>query len=73
MAVGTDPADPALDDIRARARELIGAFTGGDPGLSDSLRRMWNSEDPAELSRGTIDKDVFGYWQRVFAAEGGVG
>lgn len=65
MAAGTDPADPALDPIRGRARELIGAFTGGDPGIADSLRQMWSSEDPATLSQGTIDPELFAYWQRV--------
>jgi DNA-binding transcriptional MerR regulator len=73
LAAGTDPADPALEPIRARGRELIGAFAGGDPGISQSLGRMWRSEDPEQLSRGTVDREVFAYWQQVCAADGGMG
>ena len=72
MAASTDPADPALAPLHARGRELTGAFTGGDPGIARSLGAMWRSEDPEELSRGTIDRDVFAYWREVCAARGGL-
>lgn len=68
MRAGTDPADPALDPIRARARELLAAFTGGDPGIAASMRRMWDSEDPTEVSRGAVDRELFAYSRRVFGA-----
>lgn len=71
MAAGTDPTDPALDGLRDRGRELIGAFTGGDPGIAGSLREMWRGEDPEQLSRGSIDREVFAYWQAVCGAGGG--
>lgn len=73
LAAGTDPADPALDGVRARARELIAEFTGGDPAVAGSLRRMWDSEDPAELSQGAIDPEVLAYSRRVFGARPGAG
>ena len=68
MEKGTDPADPTLDPIRARARELLAAFTGGDPGIAESMRRMWDAEDPAELSRGMVDRELFAYSRRAFGA-----
>ena len=34
-AAGTDPAEPAMQAIASRWRELIEQFTGGDPGIRD--------------------------------------
>ena len=44
---GTDPGDPRVQAIVARWDELIEAFTGGDPGIRASLRRMYEQEGPA--------------------------
>jgi DNA-binding transcriptional MerR regulator len=49
---GTDPADPAVQELARRAGELIRMFTGGDPEIEESLQRMYKTEGPARVSRG---------------------
>jgi MerR family transcriptional regulator, thiopeptide resistance regulator len=49
---GVDPGDPEPQALGRRADELIGMFTGGDPGIAASLQRMYEQEDPQKLSRG---------------------
>lgn len=62
---GTDPADAKLAPVRERARGLVGAFTGGDAGISLSLRDMWANQDPETLSRGMVDRELWDYYLRV--------
>jgi MerR family transcriptional regulator, thiopeptide resistance regulator len=70
MRAGTDPADPWLDELRARAANLVDAFTGGDPALSTSLNRMWSAEDPQVVSRGATDRELWDYYTRMREAGG---
>ena len=49
---GVDPAAPEAQAVGDRAAELIQMFTGGDRGITDSLRRMYEQEDPQKLTRG---------------------
>ena len=65
---GTDPADPRLRPIAERARELVAMFTGGDPEIAASLRKMWSEQDPEQLSRGMVDADLQAYLGEVQAA-----
>ena len=65
---GTDPADPKLRPIGERARELLDMFTGGDPGIQASLKRMYETEGPEKASRGMADPEVFEYLAKVRAA-----
>ena len=44
MERGTDPADPRVQALAARWKALIEEFTGGDPGIAQSLGRMWKEE-----------------------------
>ena len=68
MDKGTDPADPRLRPIGDRSRELMVMFTGGDPGIEASLKRMYETEGPAKASRGMADPAVFEYLAQVRAA-----
>jgi hypothetical protein len=68
MAKGTDPADPRLRPIGERSRELLDTFTGGDPGIQASLKRMYETEGPEKASRGMADPAVFEYLAQVRAA-----
>ena len=68
MDKGTDPADPRLRPVGVRAHELLEMFTGGDPGIQDSLKRMWENEAPEKVSRGMADAAVVEYLARVRAA-----
>ena len=44
MALGTDPADPRVQALARRWQGLIEEFTGGNPGISASLKKMYDSE-----------------------------
>ena len=68
MDAGTDPADPKLKPIGERSRELITMFTGGDPGIESSLKRMYETEGPEKASRGMADPEVFEYLAKIRAA-----
>lgn len=41
---GTDPADPRVQALAQRCMELVREFTGGDPGITQSVNRMWQEE-----------------------------
>jgi len=58
---GTDPADPKLDPLAARWQALIQAFTGGDPGITASLKRMYQEEGPEKASRGAVNPELMEY------------
>jgi DNA-binding transcriptional MerR regulator len=68
MDSGTDPADPKLQPIGERSKELLDMFTGGDPGIQASLKRMYDTEGPEKASRGMADPAVFEYLAQVRAA-----
>ena len=58
---GTDPADPAVQELSARAGELVRMFTGGDPGIEASLQRMYETEGSARVSRGMASPEDHEY------------
>jgi DNA-binding transcriptional MerR regulator len=45
MDTGTDPADPKAQELAKRWLALVTLATGGDPGIFNSLRRMYENED----------------------------
>jgi DNA-binding transcriptional MerR regulator len=65
LDAGTDPADPKLRPLAERGRELVAMFTGGDPGIMISLKRMWENEDPQKVSHGMVDAEVWAYYGKV--------
>ena len=65
MDAGTDPADPKLRPVAERGRELVAMFTGGDPGITSSLKSMWENEDPEKVSHGMVDAEVMAYYGKV--------
>ena len=68
MDAGTDPADPKLRPLAERGQELVAMFTGGDPGITSSLKQMWENEDPEKVSHGMVDAEVWAYYGEVQAA-----
>lgn len=68
MAKGTDPASDAVKALAQRSLELIQEFTGGDPGIEQSLNQMYQQEQPEVVSRGAIDAAVMEYLGRARAA-----
>ncbi len=65
---GDDPGSPAVRVLAQRWQALIEQFTGGDPGIRDSLQRMYESEGPEAASRGTLNAEVMAYAQRAIEA-----
>jgi DNA-binding transcriptional MerR regulator len=67
-AASIDPADPRLDPLVERWTGLIEQFTGGDPGIRESLQRMYENEGPERASRGAVDAATMEYAQRAIQA-----
>jgi MerR family transcriptional regulator, thiopeptide resistance regulator len=67
MAKGTDPTSEPVKALARRSLELIQAFTGGDPGIEQSLNRMYQQESPEVASRGAVDTAVMEYLARARA------
>ena len=69
---GTDPTDPEVRALAERWRDLtertIAGFSGGDPGITQSLGRMYEEEGPENASRGTFDADLLEYVTRAQSA-----
>ena len=62
---GTDPSDPAVQELSRRAGELIRQFTGGDPQIEASLKRMYETEGPERASRGMASPEDLEYLERA--------
>ncbi|HEY8505749.1 MAG TPA: MerR family transcriptional regulator, partial [Gemmataceae bacterium] len=75
MDAGTDPADPKVQALAKRWHELVEAFTGGDPGVRESLGRLWKEqgENLAAQHNMPYDPRLFEYVQKAQAAAGGRG
>jgi MerR family transcriptional regulator, thiopeptide resistance regulator len=69
-AAGTDPADPRMQAIAGRWRELIEQFTGGDPGIHASLGRMYRERGVEQASRGTVSGELMDYMGQALAVSG---
>ena len=69
-AAGTDPAEPGVQALAGRWRELIAAFTGGDAGLHDSLNRMYAEEGVERASRGAVSPELWEYARRALTPAG---
>lgn len=59
MEKGSDPLSEPVQELARRWRGLIEAFTGGNPGIRDSLNEMYNHEGPEKASGGAVDTAVF--------------
>ena len=68
LDAGTDPADPKLRPLAERGQELVAMFTGGDPGVTQALKQMWEKEDPEVASHGMVDAELWAYYGRIQAA-----
>jgi DNA-binding transcriptional MerR regulator len=70
MEKGTDPADPAVQVLALRWRELVAEFTGGDPGITASLTQMYREEGSEQASQGAFDRAVMEYIGRAMGQPG---
>ena len=64
MQRGTDPKDPKVQALAKRWMELVEMFTGGDPGITESLKNFYRGE-PAFGARQGLDGHLNEYVRRA--------
>ena len=69
-ARGTDPADPRVQALADRWQAQIALFTGGDPGITASLKRLYQEQGAEQASRGVMPAGLQEYVGRAMAARG---
>jgi DNA-binding transcriptional MerR regulator len=65
MHKGTDPADPKVQALEKRRQALVNVFTGGDPAVEQSLKRMWTEQGDKLCAQFGMDPKVMEYLGRV--------
>ena len=64
MERGTDPKDPRVQALAGRWNELILMFTGGDPGITESLKNLYRGEPQFAAQQG-LDGGVGEYVRKA--------
>ncbi|MGE3801589.1 MAG: MerR family transcriptional regulator [Candidatus Kapaibacterium sp.] len=59
MEKGSDPMSQPVLEIARKWNALVDEFTGGNPGVTASLKQMYNEEGPEKASRGMMDPAIF--------------
>lgn len=68
MDKGTDPADERVQALARRWMELVQEFTGGDPGITKSVGRVWQEETTVHgMDTGNM-RSLMGYVQQALQA-----
>jgi DNA-binding transcriptional MerR regulator len=67
MDAGADPASAPVQALARRWTELVREFTGGNPGIEQSLRTMYQQE-PGAASQHGLDPQLFAYVEKAIAA-----
>ena len=60
-AEGVEPTDPRAQEVAGRARALLEQFTGGDPEMYASLKRLYDTEGAEKASRGVVTPERAAY------------
>ena len=71
---GTDPTDPKILELARRWQALINEFTGGDPGIAQSLGRVWKEKGDDLVAQHQMENDpraLFDYIGQAMAASKG--
>ena len=67
MDKGTDPKAPEVQALARRWMEKVADFTGGDPGITASVSKMWNQESSIHgIDTGPV-REMMTYIQRALA------
>ena len=68
MDKGTDPASEVVQQLARRWEGLVNEFTGGDPGIFQSLKAMWETEPTIHgMDTGPV-REMRAYIDRALAA-----
>lgn len=68
MDAGTDPAEPRVQALAARWRALVEEFTGGDPGIRQSLESVYREEESVQGMDVAAMRPLMEYVGRAWAA-----
>lgn len=63
MERGTDPGAPEAQELARKAAGLVAEFTGGDPGIAQSLGNMYREEGPEKVMEGHGMQMAPGVWE----------
>jgi len=67
---GTDPSSPRMQELATHWQNNLKAFTGGDPGIMNSLKTMYDNEGIEKASKGNINAEVMEFMGRALAVSG---
>ena len=67
MDKGTDPASETMQRLSKRWMELVQEFTGGDPGIAQSVKNLYRNEPSAQQRTG-LDPGIMTYVNQAVAA-----
>jgi len=73
MDRGSDPKSEPAQRLARRWRELIDAFTGGDPGMRRSVNAMYGAmyaEDKPAMQQFGLDATMYAYMKEAMSALG---
>ncbi|MCE9561852.1 MAG: MerR family transcriptional regulator [Planctomycetes bacterium] len=70
MDAGVDPTDPKAQELAKRWLALVSAFTGGDPGIFNSLKTMYQKEDRVVGMDVKAMQPTMGYIEKARIAAG---
>jgi DNA-binding transcriptional MerR regulator len=68
MEKGTDPADPRVQDLEKRRRDLVSAFSGGDAAIEQNLKRLWTEQGDKLCAQFGMEPKVMEYLGKVAEA-----
>lgn len=54
---GTDPKDPKVQAMARRWMDLVNSFTGGDPAIAESLKRLWKEQGDNIVAQHKMEND----------------
>ena len=64
MEEGEDPMSEPVLEIARKWNGLVEEFTGGNPGVTASLNRMYQQEGPEKASHGMMDPAIFEFMKK---------
>lgn len=67
MDKGTDPASETMQRLSKRWMELVHEFTGGDPGIAQSVKNLYRNETSVQQRTG-LDPEIMTYVNQAVAA-----
>jgi DNA-binding transcriptional MerR regulator len=71
MEKGTDPAEAKVQALVRRWQDLLNQSTGGDPGIKQGMKRLWEEQGDqlaAQFGSQYDSRPIWGYIDRAIAA-----